>query len=248
MIRLQAFFAEHREVALAFSGGVDSSFVLYCAARCGARVTPFFVKTPFQPEFELRDAQALADELGIQLVVLELDPLLLPEVERNDSRRCYYCKRQILSAIISAARARGISTLIDGNNASDDAADRPGMRAVLEMGVYSPLRECGVTKARVRALSREAGLFTWDKPAYACLATRIPTGTPITREVLIRVERAESAMAGLGFRDFRVRDMGEGARLEVTGAQMAMVLEQREQVLEALTDYEAATLDLRPRG
>ena len=209
---------------------------------------PFFVKTPFQPAFELNDARALADKLGVELVVIQLDPLSLPEVQRNDAQRCYYCKREILGAIESAANERGIGTLIDGNNASDDASDRQGMRAVEEMGVRSPLRECGITKAQVRALSREAGLFTWDKPAYACLATRVPTGTAITRAALIRVERAESALTDLGFRDFRVRDLGSAARLEVTETQLPLVLEKRAQVLGALSEFGRVTLDLNPRG
>ncbi len=139
--------------------------------------------------------------------------------------------------------------LLDGTNASDDAGDRPGMRALQELEVRSPLRECGLTKEEVRRLSREAGLFTWDKPAYACLATRIPTGTPIQARDLERVERAEAALAALGFRDFRVRLFHGAARVQATAAQLPLALERREDLTVALrSDFSDILLDLAPRA
>lgn len=139
--------------------------------------------------------------------------------------------------------------LLDGTNASDDAGDRPGMVALRELGVRSPLRECGITKQEVRKRSQEAGLFTWDKPAYACLATRIPTGTPICGEDLKRVEQAENKMSSLGFTDFRVRLWEGAARLQVTENQLDMLMEKRQEILTALRPhFTAILLDLESRN
>ncbi|HIX18842.1 MAG TPA: ATP-dependent sacrificial sulfur transferase LarE [Candidatus Gemmiger faecavium] len=245
---LQQFFAQVPKAALAFSGGTDSAFLMWASRQYGCALRAYYIKTAFQPAFELADARRLAEELGVPMTVVELDVLSVPEAAENGPRRCYYCKKALFTRLRQAAAADGYTVLIDGTNASDDAGDRPGMAALRELEVRSPLRECGITKAEVRRLSKEAGLFTWDKPAYACLATRIPTGTAVTAEMLTRVENAESALAGLGFVDFRVRVADGAARLQVTGDQMPMVLEKREEILKALApDFSAVTLDLAPR-
>ena len=245
---LQQFFAQVPKAALAFSGGTDSAFLMWASRQYGCALRAYYIKTAFQPAFELADARRLAEELGVPMTVVELDVLSVPEAAENGPRRCYYCKKALSTRLRQAAAADGYTVLIDGTNASDDAGDRPGMAALRELEVRSPLRECGITKAEVRRLSKEAGLFTWDKPAYACLATRIPTGTAVTAEMLARVENAESALAGLGFVDFRVRVADGAARLQVTGDQMPMVLEKREEILKALApDFSAVTLDLAPR-
>ena len=173
---LEQFFAENPETAIAFSGGVDSAYLLYAAKRYAARVKAYYVSTAFQPEFELADARRLADELGADMLVLHVDVLSNSAVTANPSDRCYHCKNTLFRQILRAAENDGFPVLLDGTNASDDAGDRPGMRALRELSVRSPLRECGLTKAEIRRLSKDAGLFTWDKPAYACLATRIRTG------------------------------------------------------------------------
>ncbi len=245
---LQEFFQEQPAVALAFSGGVDSAYLLYAALRCGARVRAYYVKSAFQPRFEREDARRLAAELGADMKVLEVDVLADPQIAANPADRCYHCKRTIFSAILAAAEADGFPVLVDGTNASDDAGDRPGMRALKELSVRSPLRECGLTKADVRRRSREAGLFTWDKPAYACLATRIPAGTALTGEKLQNTEAAEDFLFSLGLTDFRVRMLGDGARIQVPGAQMPLVLERRQLILEQLRQYYGAVLlDLEAR-
>ena len=245
---LQQFFAQVPKAALAFSGGTDSAFLMWASRQYGCALRAYYIKTAFQPAFELADARRLAEELSVPMTVVELDVLSVPEAAENGPRRCYYCKKALFTRLRQAAAADGYTVLIDGTNASDDAGDRPGMAALRELEVRSPLRECGITKAEVRRLSKEAGLFTWDKPAYACLATRIPTGTAVTAEMLTRVENAESALAGLGFVDFRVRVADGAARLQVTGDQMPMVLEKREEILKALApDFSAVTLDLAPR-
>ena len=245
---LRAFFQENPRLALAFSGGCDSAYLFYAATACGADVAAYYVRSPFQPAFELEDARRLAEELGERLRLIDVDALADPRVRANPKDRCYYCKQGIFGAILSAATEDGYALIIDGTNASDDASDRPGMKALRELKVRSPLRECGITKAQVRALSREAGLFTWNKPAYACLATRIPSGTAIEPEMLARVERAEVALSEMGFSDYRVRVTPGGCRLELTEADMPRMLERRAQVIAALeADFSEITLNLRPR-
>ena len=247
-MELREFFERHPKCALAFSGGTDSALLLCEARRLGADVKAYFVKGPFQPQFELEDARRLAKELGAEMEVIETDVLALPEVAENGPRRCYYCKRAIFSLIFERARRDGYETVIDGTNASDQVDDRPGMQAIAELGVLSPLRMCGVTKAQVRELSAEAGLFTARKPSYACLATRVPTGTAITREALGKVERGEEALREMGFSDLRLRLEGTGARLELPAAQLPAVVQNRERVLKALLpSFSRVTVDLAGR-
>ena len=189
---IQDFFKENPICAVAFSGGVDSACLLWAAAAYGSRTAAYFVKTPFQPAFELEDARETAGRLGAELRVLEADILSVPEVAANPTDRCYYCKRALFARILEESARDGFPMVLDGCNASDDASDRPGMRALRELGVRSPLRECGIDKAGVRRLARQAGLPVWDKPSYACLATRVPAGTPITPDALDRIARGEA--------------------------------------------------------
>ena len=245
---LQEFFAENPRAAIAFSGGVDSSYLLYAAVQCGADVHAYFAKTAFQPQFELDDAQRLAESVGAKLTVLELDALSSEDVARNPANRCYYCKQNIFGNLKRAAAEDGFTLILDGTNASDDAGDRPGMRALREMAVRSPLRECGLTKAEIRRLSHEAGLFTWDKPAYACLATRIRTGEEITLQKLKQTEKAEGFLFGLGFRDFRVRMVDNTAKLELRETDLPLLLENREKIVTELRkDYDSVLLNLEVR-
>lgn len=245
---LKTFFGDHPRIALAFSGGCDSAYLMYVARACGAQVCAYYVHSCFQPRFELEDARRLADELQVQMRILEADVLSDERVRKNPADRCYYCKQHIFEAIAQAAREDGFEYIMDGTNVSDDASDRPGMRALKERGVLSPLRMCGITKAQVRKFSQQAGLFTWNKPAYACLATRIPTGTEIEKNTLERVERAEDQLARMGFAGFRVRVTPNGARLELQEGQMPLLLEKRRDILAALeTDFHEITLNLKPR-
>ena len=245
---LQQFFKENPRVAIAFSGGVDSSYLLYAALRYGARVRAYYVNSAFQPRFELEDARRLAGDLHADLRELQVDVLSSPTVTANPPDRCYHCKRVIFRTIAAAAAEDGFPVLLDGTNASDDAGDRPGMRALRELSVRSPLRECGLTKAEIRRLSREAGLFTWDKPAYACLATRIRAGEEITLQKLKQTEKAEGFLFGLGFRDFRVRMVGNTAKLELREADLPLLLENREKIVTELRkDYDSVLLNLEVR-
>ena len=245
---LDTFFKENPKVALAFSGGVDSAYLLYKAVSCGADVKAYYVKTPFQPQFEYEDARILARQLGAEMVVLTEDVLADPVIAENPKNRCYFCKKRLFSAICKQAALDGYSLIMDGTNASDDPTDRPGMQALTELQVRSPLRECGLTKEEIRNLSKEAGLFTHDKPAYACLATRIPTGTPITRQDLAITEQSEDFLRKLGFADFRVRLTREGAKIQVAEKELPLLLQHRESIVKELKkDYKAVLLDLEVR-
>ena len=245
---LQAFFQANPRAALAFSGGVDSAYLLWAGRHWGCDLTAYYVRTAFQPEFEYEDARRLAEEVGVPLRVVEADILSVPLAAANGPDRCYHCKRALFALLWEAARRDGHTLLLDGTNASDDAGDRPGLRALRELEVRSPLRECGLTKAEIRAQSKKAGLFTWNKPAYACLATRIPTGTAITAGDLERVEAAEGALFALGFTDFRVRLLSGAARIQLPADQWDRVSEQREAIREALSPrFDAVLLDLETR-
>ena len=245
---LETFFQEYPETAIAFSGGADSSFLLYAASRYAAKCKAYYAKSAFQPRFELEDAERVCHELKVPLEILETDILSCREVTDNPGSRCYHCKKRIFSGILQAARKDGFSVLLDGTNASDAADDRPGMKALEEFRVLSPLRLCGLTKDRIRALSREAGLFTWNKPAYACLATRIPTGEPITAEKLQATEAAENFLFSIGLSDFRVRYAHGAARLQVRPEQLDLVLQNRETILAGLKSwYSSVLLDLEVR-
>ena len=243
-MKLEAFFEENPKFALAFSGGVDSTYLLYAAKEAGADVKPYYVKSDFQPEFEFDDAKRMAQDLGFEFRVIHLDLLADPVISANPSDRCYYCKKHILDAIADEAEKDGYGVLCDGTNASDDPGDRPGVRALKEYGVRSPLREAGLTKEEIRRLSREAGLFTWNKPAYACLATRILTGEEITFKKLKAVETCEAYMSELGFRDFRVRVRGCGALVQIREKDKELYLENKECIGSYLGEFfEKVTLD-----
>ena len=245
---LEKFFRENPRAAVAFSGGVDSAYLLWAARQCGADIRAYYVKTQFQPAFELADAQRLAQEIGVPMTVLRQDALASETVAQNPADRCYYCKQGIFTGILQAAAADGYTLVLDGTNASDDADDRPGMRALRELRVRSPLRECGLSKDEIRARSRQAGLFTWKKPAYACLATRIPTGQRITAELLGKIERAEDFLFSLGFTDFRVRILSGCARLQLPEAQMSQAIRQRGAILQELGPlFGGVLLDLKER-
>ena len=246
---LDEFFREHSRAALAFSGGVDSAYLLWSAIQAGAEVRPCFIKTPFQPRFELEDAQRLCRQLDVDLIVLDYDILTDETVATNPPDRCYHCKRRMFSHLKRYAASDGFSLLLDGTNASDDVEDRPGMRALRELKVRSPLRECGLTKEKIRELSKEAGLFTWDKPSYACLATRIPVGQPITRLDLEKAERGEGLLSGMGFRDFRLRLTVKGCKLQIQEEQFPLLLARRKDILSALSPlFAELVLDLKPRA
>lgn len=204
-------------VVVAFSGGVDSVFLAHvCVETLGDRCLGVIVDTPFLPRRELEEAKALAERIGLTIEVARVAELPA-EVWANVPERCYLCKRTLMPAV--AAHARSGSVVVEGSNADDRNEHRPGMRALAELGVRSPLLEAGLTKAEIRRLSRRAGLPTWDKPAAACLATRVPTGVAIEVEVLEGIEAAEKYLRSTGVRQCRVRAHDGLARIEVAPAE-----------------------------
>ena len=247
-MELKDFFEVHNKVALGFSGGVDSVYLLYAAVKYGADVATYYVNTQFQPEFELNDAKKAANLIGAELRTINYDILQHSDITMNTADRCYYCKRKLFNAIIKQAAEDGYTTVIDGTNASDIEGDRPGMKALKELEVLSPLRECGITKEKIRELSKEADLFTWDKPAYACLATRIPEGDKITSDKLFRIERAENILFEKGFTDFRIRLFHSAARIQLPNEQMDKIICIRSEILSELEPYfDTIFLDLKGR-
>lgn len=240
---LEEFFRKVPRAALGFSGGVDSTYLLYAAEKAGADIGAYYIKTAFQPEFELEDAKRVCRELGTPLTILTLDVMSVPDVVRNDADRCYYCKRTLFGTLSERAKTDGYPVLLDGTNASDDLSDRPGFRVLQELSVHSPLKECGLTKSDIRQLSRAAALFTWNKPAYACLATRVKD-SPLTLGILQRAERAEGIIAALGFSDFRVRTKKDRALVQVVTSQYPRAVEKWDEIKGGLSPlFDGVMLD-----
>ena len=249
-MQLQQFFERNPRFAVAFSGGVDSSYLLYAANAADCDVHAYFIKSEFQPQFELDEAINMAKKLGVTITVENISVLGEPNVYENPADRCYHCKTAILKKLKELALLDGYTVLCDGTNTDDDETDRPGMRALKEQGVLSPLRECGLGKTDIRYLSEKAGLSTFDKPAYACLATRIPTGTAISQDRLDKVERAENALFNMGFSDFRVRLIPpDTAKLQLNSEQWEKAASLRWDIQKALEDdFKEIVLDLKSRG
>ncbi|MDR0933066.1 MAG: ATP-dependent sacrificial sulfur transferase LarE [Victivallales bacterium] len=213
---LEAELASYKRLAIAFSGGCDSTFLAEAAKRVLGKdnVLLLLADSILLPRKELARAKSLAEHCGLELEILQLAPLADPQIRANDQLRCYYCKKRIFSALFARTRELGFDLLADGANLSDQGDYRPGAKAANELGVVHPLSK--LPKSAIRELSKEWGLATWNLPASACLASRIPTGTPLDDKSLSMVESGEKAIAELGFSGFRVRKVGEtSARLEL---------------------------------
>ena len=234
-------------VVVAFSGGADSAFLAWVAhdvlGAAGAHAVTA-VSPSLAPE-EAADCEALVAEWGLRWTPVPTDELADPSYRANDGERCYHCKAELLAAVGPIAEAEG-ATVVLGVNLDDLGDHRPGQRAAAERGAAFPLVDAGFSKADVRAASAALGLRTWDKPAAACLASRVPYGTPVTLGVLREVAVAESGLRALGFRQLRVRHYGELARLELPVEELADVVARRDEVVAAVTaaGYRYVTLDL----
>jgi uncharacterized protein len=234
---------------VAFSGGVDSSFLLHEAATVlGARCVALTTVSPTTPQGDLDDAVHLAHALDVTHVVHHTDELAIPGYAENPTNRCYFCKDNLFAICAAEAQGRGIAVVLDGANLDDLHDHRPGLAAAAEQGVRHPLVEIGFTKDDIRAASRAAGLSAWDRPASPCLSSRFPYGTPITHEALARVAAAEDVLRSLGLRELRVRHHDKLARIEVPVESMPMLLDPavRERVSAELRrlGYHWVTLDL----
>lgn len=215
------------KVAIAFSGGVDSSFLLKAAAFAIGKenVIAVTADSAFVPSKELEEAKAITKDLEIEHIILAMDVLSIEAIKKNPRDRCYICKKNVFTQIIHTANNEGISAIFDGSNLDDDLDFRPGKKALDELKVQSPLKECGLTKNDIRELSKELGLPTWEKPSMACLASRIPYDDAITKEKLAMIEKAEDYISDLGFTQFRVRYHNGIARLELIPEEMPRIFD-----------------------
>jgi uncharacterized protein len=245
---LKKILARYDSMLVAFSGGVDSTFLLRAAVdEIGDHVLAATVAGEIHPPGETEEAAALAGSLGVEHLVIEINDLEKPAFFSNPPDRCYHCKKNIYGTLLDQALKRGIITVADGANADDAHDYRPGTRAANEMGVVSPLKEAGFTKDEIRVMSRKLGLPTADKPASPCLATRFPYGMRITREALRQVAAAEAAIRKTGIPVVRVRHHGDLARIEVPGEYFQILMGRAAEVEKELkaAGYVYVTVDLR---
>lgn len=236
--RLRALLRQTGGIAVAFSSGVDSTFLLKVAhEELGERAVAVTARSHSFPKREQDEAAAFCAREGIRQVVVDSEELEIPGFGQNPPNRCYLCKHELFTKILEVARAEGLPVVAEGSNMDDLGDYRPGLQAVRELGVGSPLREVGLNKAEIRELSRRMGLPTWNKPSFACLASRFPYGEEITAERLARVERAERYLLDLGFAQVRVRSHGDLARIELCAADIPKAVAQREGIHAALKGF-----------
>lgn len=252
--KLDALRAELRDIGsvlVAFSAGVDSTFLLRVAHdELGDRCVAATIRAPFVPRRETDAAVAFCRELGVEHILLDATLNGIPHFAENPPDRCYHCKKALFARLSAIARERGLSAVVEGSNVDDDRDYRPGARAVRELGIRSPLRDAGLTKSEIRDLSRSLGLPTADKPSAACLASRVTYGYRIDEALLGRIDRAETLVARLfqGLAQLRVRVHGDAARVEVPPADIPRVVSRLVDISDALRPLGFAGVEVDPRG
>lgn len=235
-----------QEVCVAFSGGVDSAYMVKACVDLGLTVHAVTFETFLHPHGDLEKAKALAKRLGATPTCIAINELADPRILENPPERCYYCKHLLFTTLKEWAAAQGISTVLDGTNADDLKEYRPGLKALQELSIHSPLAACGMTKAEIRAASRDLGLETADKPSAPCLATRLPYHTTITPELLQRIDQGEALLREFGFYNLRLRCHGDLARIEVDLSYFEALLAHREAIVAGLQElgFQHIALDL----
>ena len=250
--QLRSRLRAHAPLVVAYSGGVDSAYLLAEAHRTlGDAVLGVIADSPSLPRAALANALALAEQLGARVEVVRTAELDNPAYASNPVNRCYFCKAELFTRLDALAKERGFRAIAYGENADDMKQVRPGRQAAVEFAIIAPLRDAGLTKAEIRALSRELDLPTADAPAQPCLSSRIPHGTPVTVEVLAMIERGEAFVRGLGFRVFRVRHLaGETvtARVQIAPDEMPRLAETRREIEAGLRATGYAAVEIDPSG
>ncbi len=247
---LKEILREMQTILIAFSGGVDSTFLVKVAHDIlGEKTLAVTAKSPTYPASELKEAQRLAHEIGIEHLIIDSEELDNEDFAKNPPRRCYFCKKELFSKLVSLAGKKGISWVADATNSDDENDFRPGREAAKELKIRSPLLEAGLDKNDIRRFSKELGISTWDKPAYACLASRFPYGERISEEKLEQVDKAELFLRSLGFRQLRLRHHDSLARIEVDKEEISAFLNEglRKKVIDYLKNlgYRYVALDLQ---
>lgn len=256
LARLRALLSDMQSVLVAYSGGIDSTFVLKVAhEQLQEMAVGITAISPTFPSIELEAAERVAREIGVRHEIVRTDQLEIPEFVKNDAARCFHCKTDLYRLMVTLRQERAAAYIVDGTNLDDLGDDRPGITAAREWGVRSPLVEAELSKADIRILAKDLGLSNWDKPAAACLSSRIPRGITITREKLSRLEEAEAVLHREGLRHYRVRDHGEIARIELGQDELLLFMEtgRRARVSTSLKKlgFKFVTVDLegyRPGG